>query len=705
MPDDRLVDVWSAGVDVLDDRPGPHVESDTQPTLLADPWRYLLLRVTPSGPVTVHGHRLEVVTGGVPVEITVGRQSAGLDLWQAGDGAQAINGALPGLPATPLPVRLGEAQHEVIFYSAHPRQSLHARFPGPGRLDLREEVLEVPAPVGTGSWEVGAVGDRPTTQAAGGDPLRQRVWVVRWTPCESGSDTGVTSVAVGVTAAATQWGGVAGLRPVDASADFGDFFAQVVLGGPGLATRRFGRWYAPQSNTMVADVAEYGEAWTRDTAWCVELSWLLDPAGMATLALQTLDMLDTTRQTGDPGRSPVLGIVRRAHLAARAAGAGEARLLDEWGLDYWDDAASEVLLMAGRVAESFGPEPLAAHLPMLRACADHLLSLRPPGSALPVVTGSWDAQGIIVGIEPYLTAQIVEGLRRYARLLRGTADAGQADRNADRYAGAAAEMVAAARRSWREGGLREDDSGRFVNHVELRPVEERSPRLYNWQRSRPSGEPLVRREYMHYEQILPGWLGLAESAAAARTLDWVDRHWTYATGRAGVTFPPGVQQTFIALLDVCLRHREGVPGADRLLQLAVDTALTGGIPFTEFEFGAYRQPGPLSEDWGFKLYRLYHVGRPWDNSPFVHLVLGLHYGLSHDRRGWAVGDPRPLADYPLTSLRGLRNGDATFDLTWTGRGPVVAVTVDGGDRPDRLLHETQGHHLVVCRSGPVEGRR
>jgi hypothetical protein len=194
---------------------------------------------------------------------------------------------------------------------------------------------------------------------------------------------------------------------------------------------------------------------------------------------------------------------------------------------------------------------------------------------------------------------------------------------------------------------------------------------------------------------MPIWCGLlADSTAIRRAFTWIDAHYSYASGRGGVTFPPFVQQTFIALLDVWVRQQYGLPGAERLLQLILDHALVAGIPLTEWPFGAYRHSGPMHPDWPVKLYRLTHAGRIWDNAPYFGLVFKLHYGLDYNFGGWQIGDPQPLAHYTLTSVRGLRHHAASYDVHWQGRGVVQRILVDDALWPTQQLDLTSGHHTV-----------
>lgn len=150
----------------------------------------------------------------------------------------------------------------------------------------------------------------------------------------------------------------------------------------------------------------------------------------------------------------------------------------------------------------------------------------------------------------------------------------------------------------------------------------------------------------------------------------------------------------MALMDVCVRQRHGIPGADRLLQLILDHALDGGIPLTEQEFGAYANSGALFPNGPFKFHPLTHSGRIWDNAPYFSLVLNLHYGLDYDALGWTLSTPRPLANYPLTDVKNLRHGQASYDVCWSGRGAIRRVRLDGRDLGKPRLDLTDGKHRV-----------
>jgi hypothetical protein len=210
-------------------------------------------------------------------------------------------------------------------------------------------------------------------------------------------------------------------------------------------------------------------------------------------------------------------------------------------------------------------------------------------------------------------------------------------------------------------------------------------------------EGIAREEYVHYETIVPVWLGLLDDAEAIRrAFRWIDARWTYATGRGGVTFPPRVCQNFIALLDVYVRLRYGVPGADRLLQLVLDRALDAGVPLAEHAFGSYGGEGPLR--WPSGDYFLQtNTGRIWDNAPYFGIVIGLHYGLDYSWEGWRIGDPQPLANYPLTRLEGLRHRDAVLSLRWKGAGRVREIRVDGVRLEGRTVGVESGAHEVEIR--------
>jgi hypothetical protein len=389
----------------------------------------------------------------------------------------------------------------------------------------------------------------------------------------------------------------------------------------------------------------------------------------------------------EPGqRSPAMGLVTRA-IASEGPAQGS----------YWDDAAAEVLLQAGRHYKLTGDQSFArGNLPFYERCAEFLISLIRPGEFLPVCRGSWDGQGGLKGKEPYFVAETYAGLLRLAEIEHNLGFA----EKAERYASAAAAMKTQALKDYSEGGLWHTERGTFINHIDYRPLECTSPRSMNFSYGPLQPEGVIRTEYAHYETILPIWLGLLDDQdkieAAFR---WIDSHYTYASGRGGVTFPPFVSQTFIALLDVCVRLRHGIPGADRLLQLILDQAMAGGMPITEFVFGAYRNTGPLNPDWMFPLTPQTHTGRVWDNAPYFGAVMNLHYGLEYSHQGWKIGDPRPIANYPLSRVEGLRYQGATYTVTWEGWGTVKQIWLDGAPWPSNRLDLQQGSHEVKVQLG------
>jgi hypothetical protein len=254
-------------------------------------------------------------------------------------------------------------------------------------------------------------------------------------------------------------------------------------------------------------------------------------------------------------------------------------------------------------------------------------------------------------------------------------------------------------RDYHEGGLWHSERGTFINYTDYNRSTHMSPRMQTWGRQ-PNDRGIARTEFALYETVIPIWLGLLDDPQRIRgAFAWIDRHYTYASGRGGVTFPPYIGQNFVALMDVCVRQRYGIPGADRLLQLILDHALDGGIPLTEREFGGYASSGAEFPDRPFKFYPFTHSGRIWDNAPYFALVLNLHYGLDYDARGWTLSTPRPLGDYPLTEVKNLRHRQARYDIRWSGRGAIRHVRLDGHELTEPRLDLTDGEHTVEVELG------
>lgn len=372
--------------------------------------------------------------------------------------------------------------------------------------------------------------------------------------------------------------------------------------------------------------------------------------------------------------------------------AGVAQLLEDYinlrqvreGVGGREDALAELLMLGGRHYYLTGDVNFAkAHIEQYHAAAHRLLSTIPAGQALPVCTLSWDGQGIVMGKEPYFTAECYAGLNRLADMEEALGDAD----SSIQWRNAAAAMKHAALTDYREGGLWHSDRGTFINFIDYKDPQISTPQGQNWSPGKMVPPGIPRREFALYETIVPIWLGLLDDEQKVHQVyEWIDSHYSYASGRGELTFPPFIIQNFVALLDVAVRQKYHVP-ADNLLQLLTNHALDAGIPVAERAYGSY----------GHGTAYQAHVGRIWDNAPFFAIVLNQHYGLDYSYQGWLIREPRPLANYSLTRLENVRHKNAVYSLSWQGTGTVESILVDGKTWPARLLNLTEGSHTVLIK--------
>ncbi|NDJ54034.1 MAG: hypothetical protein GYB68_13255 [Chloroflexi bacterium] len=616
------------------------------------------------------------------------RETKLLQMWHTGKARQLLNDAVPGVGSDKGTELVASGEDEILFYSANTRNCFLIQFSRPGHLVIRASDVLLPAVVGTPEWEIeqdetvdpeSVLANKPEIEFDQDAKIRQLTWELTWDSDEPNEEVEL-HLYQGIVASARHFEGRLRLHIPDVSTDFGSFFYQMVLGGLPLNLRQFdGEFLAPRCNVIQGYVPAYADAWSREEALGYGYYALLDPQAVAHLTADYIRLANKYSQDRDSTRSPVAGFFSK-HLPEQAPQIN----------DYWDDAAPEFLMLAELHHRLTGDIAFAQqYLSLYRRCAKFILGRIRPGEALPITQGTWDAQGVLIGKEPYFIAECYAGLQRFADLLIVLGEIAEAQR----YRDTAAAMQAAALQDYREGGLWHSERGTFINHVDYKPPHLRSPRTESWVVSDPQAEGHPRTEFAHYETIVPIWLGLLDDEERIReSFEWIDANYTYASGRGGVTFPPFFQQTFIAFLDVEVRHRFGIPGADRLLQLILDQALVGGLPITEWQFGAYRLTG--DHGWAFPSFAQTHTGRIWDNAPYLGLVLNLHYGLSYTFEGWHLADPQPFAYYPLTRLDGLQYYDAVYNLTWKGQGSIQKIEVDGEAWTSHTLNLRDGEHDV-----------
>jgi hypothetical protein len=586
--------------------------------------------------------------------VVLPRNGGALQLWQTGRGRQLAH--LPGAETEPSDDNTlsAEQETEMLFYAPHPKNCCHFEMPTGGDVKV--------------TWGTGAAALLP------GDPdwarrmprdVDESLWELSW-------QTDLSSIvhftgSVGISAAIREFDGRKTLDPVNASHDFGDFYFQMYAGCLPLNLLHWAGRTLARAAVLPAGVEEKSPlAPLRDVAWAAEFLYLLDPVAIGELLRDSLE-------------------VCLERSAPDAAGWPDGHLTDE--------ECALVLLMAGRHYRITGDSHFVEkHIRHWRRCAEHLLELRRPSEAMPVVRQTWDAQGVTLGKEPYFVALCYAGLSRLAQLEAALPDPVMDDM----WDTAALTLRAAATTAYEEGGLWHRDNHVFINYVDLKDPGMASPHEQNWDESALQREGVPRTEFALYETLVPFWLGLVEGTDTIwKAFDWIDDHYTYTSGRGGVSFPPHVVRTFIALLDVCLRQRHGIEGAERLLQLILDRALDGGIPLTESPFGTYaggtcpalKGPGCRS--------RSVPAGQLMDNSPFFALIIQIHYGLDYSWRGWQIGHPQPLRSYPLSRLSNLRHHGATFNISWQGRGRVKRITINGTAMNTQLLNHTEGEHEII----------
>ncbi|NDJ52211.1 MAG: hypothetical protein GYB68_03890 [Chloroflexi bacterium] len=626
----------------------------------------------------------------ISLRLRVPRQSTILEFWHTGKAEQIINGAVPGIGDENRRDLTCPSERELLFYSVNPRNCLLLQFSRPGQITIKKSDILMPAVAGTPVWEIEAgemppeaeglrnLPNKPERQASEEDRTRCNTWEMTWEADELG-DVEIT-IYQGIVQVARHFEGRLPFRIPDVSADFGAFFYQMILGTLPLNLRLLeGNLRAPRANVLMGKVAAYLDAWTRDVTFGYESFSNVDPIGVAALAAEYIQLLEKYSQSDHRDKSPVPGFISR--LVPEHPPASE---------DYWDDAAPELLMLGGLHFRLTGDIHFAhAHRPLYQRCADFILSRIRPGEALPITTGTWDAQGVLVGKEPYYTAECVLALSRFSEILDAL---GEAD-SAQSYREAAVRMKKQANRDYQDGGFWHPERKTYINHIDHKPPHLLSPRTESWVYGDPEEEGRPRTEFALYETIFPIWLGLLDDEERIeQAIEWIDTTYSYAWGRGGATFPPFYQQNFIAFLDVGVRQRYNLPNAERLLQVILGQALAGGIPVTEWPFGTYRITG--SPDWEMPFYPHTHAGRIWDNAPYFSLIINLHYGLRYTHEGWHLFDPKPFSAYPLTSFLGLRYHDAVYDLRWTGTGRIAHIMVDGQAWPTRRLDHRNGTHDV-----------
>lgn len=583
-------------------------------------------------------------------------QGQTLELWHTGRGRQIGFGGSEQY-ADKIPRLDSTDETELLFYSVFPKNCYRIERPSGGdvRITHTAWVREpVPGEPDRGRDETGKV--------------HEPVWEAAWEG-RAGAMVFLNG-SWGAPAAASDFVGRRAGAFSDATLDFGPFYAQMYLGCLPLNITGASVTEVRARSSVLTQEAESPPASPREIAWAAEFLYLVNPG--ATQAL----------------------------LRARM---NESLCADHvqdvmWPAAYMnDDAVAELLMSAGRCFALDRDEICArAYLDPLRRCAEYLLSLRPPDEPLPVTTRTWDAQGVLIGKEPYFTALCYAALNRLAFIEEAI---GQFS-HAARWRREAQALQQAALTPYQYGGLWCPERGIFINHLDYKDPGAAGPRRQNWQTGRRvhTGTPWA--DFALYENIVPFWLGLVEDAEVIETAyDWIDSQYTYARGRGGPKYPPYLCDTFMTLLDVCVRLRYGIPHAEYLLHAVLEHALDSGIPLTQAPFAGHVSvsPNDFSELTGAA--RRLPAGRLLDNSPYFGIVLHLHYGLDYGKQGWHIGVPHPLDNYPLTRVVNLLHEHAAYAVTWRGRGKVKHVSIDGRPHRSNWLDLTEGRHEVLVELG------
>ena len=588
--------------------------------------------------------------------VIVPSQKNTLELWQTGQGRQIVGGGLETTTSHCDTLELTD-ETELLFYSVYPKNCFRMELPLGGDLRLARTTLDrEPLP-----------GEPPDSIDASGH-VNEPVWEALW----EGREGAVCffNGSWGLISTVNDFVGRRACPPADATLDFGPFYSQMYLGCVPLnVVRDRPGDLAVRPSVLATDAHPMGQL-SRDIAWSCEFLYLAAP---------------------DLARALLAGQLERTGRDAVREG-------KDWpASSLSDDAVAEVLLMAGRYFILERSRDFArAHLEEWRRCAEHLLALRPQDDPLPVTTRTWEAQGQLVGKEPYLTALCYAGLLRLAYIEEALDNFPYASR----WRREAIAMQEAALTPYQYGGLWHPERGVFINHHDYRHPAEVAPRKENWQPVTRQHTSTPWADFAYYENVVPFWLELVDDVQLIETAyDWIDGHFSYARGRGGPKYPPYMCDTFMTLLDVCVRLKHGIQNSEFLLQSIIEHALDSGLPLTQAPFGGHVSvsPNDFAELTGAS--RRLPAGRLLDNSPYFGLVLHLHYGLDYAKQGWYIGMPRPLSNYPMTRVTNLRHENATYAVTWHGRGKVKRVTVDGKVHRSSWLDLTEGRHEAVVELG------
>jgi hypothetical protein len=577
------------------------------------------------------------------------RQCCNLEMWHTGRGRQLINDIVQGARGTEVAELDGPDEAELLYYSIHPRNCLRAGLPTGGNVHIRRsEHRRQPEP------------DESMQSRDDQGTVPEPLWEVEW----EGYPAAITYLylSCGVRAAASHFEGRHRLYTCDASADFGSFYHQAVLSALPLNIVAGGGQLQLRPHVLMAENQPERPLEIREAAWACEFLYLVEPQFAIRLIRETLERYLPPGLQEDPC----------------------------WPAGMPDNAVAELLMMAGRYfALTEDAQFAQEYLETWRACGRHLLSLRRPHEALPVSQNSWSPQGALVGKDPYLSAVC------YGAFIRlGFIEAGLKNRiQAYHWQSEAENLRVGALAPFQYGGLWNAEHSVFISGVDYRETAQAREIGGNPQAGVPN------TAFCLYQNVLPFWLGLAEGPAIVQGYQWIDGRWNYASGRAGLSYPPHIYGNFVALLDVCVRQRHGIANADRLLQLILDHAFDGGLPFPEAPYGRYDFSHPNALGVPHPNWKHLPAGSFLANAVFLGLVLNVHYGLEYSKRGWFLGNPAPMATYPISRVTWLRHERATYAVTWQGRGKIRRVRLNGKTLRSHWLENPDGQHEVVVELG------
>lgn len=310
--------------------------------------------------------------------IVTPRRTASLQLWHTGSGFQIDNGELP---KKDVPGSAGQ-ESELLFYSVHPKNCFRLELNVPGHLHMERATHPGRTLLHEDGWS-----SREAEE--GEEPL----WDVRWL-CESSSLVRM-SASCGVTAATRDFIGRAPVEAADASADFGPFFSQMVLGTLPLNLYRDPHGLFVRNAVMDGKCEDLDAAPLRETIFASESLYLLAPETVVQLLQR---------------------ILRHASLKQEAHRGEQSKA-------FTDEECPLLMMAAWRLHQLTGDdEGLRGFLPLLRSCAQHVLALRRTNEAMPMVHETWDPQGVVQGKEPYFVALCHAGLRRLSELEQQAGD-------------------------------------------------------------------------------------------------------------------------------------------------------------------------------------------------------------------------------------------------------------------------------------------